>query len=74
MLSTTVRLTAKEREVLALLAEGKTSKEIAYALKTQASTVASHRKALCRKLSAHSAAELVHKAMILRLELLSMEQ
>jgi DNA-binding NarL/FixJ family response regulator len=58
-------LAAREWEVLALLAQGRTSKEIASALNITASTVSSHRKSLCRKLNVHSAAELVHAAMII---------
>jgi DNA-binding CsgD family transcriptional regulator len=56
------QLTPRESEVLALLGEGKTSKEIASILNTAVATVASHRKSLCRKLNAHSVAELVHRA------------
>ncbi|HLH01123.1 MAG TPA: helix-turn-helix transcriptional regulator [Bryobacteraceae bacterium] len=57
-------LSARKREILELLAQGKTSKEIATALQTAVETVATHRKAICRKLSLHSTAELVRYATI----------
>src|SRR5262245_1489848 len=57
-----IRLTTREQQILELLAQGKSSKEIASALRVTVATVASHRKALCRKLNIHSVAGLVHWA------------
>jgi len=51
-------LTPREREVLALIGEGRTTKEIAAQLKVSPETVGNHRKNICRKLGAHSTAEL----------------
>jgi DNA-binding CsgD family transcriptional regulator len=52
-------LTPREREVLRLVGQGNTSREIAGALKLSVFTVNNHRKAICHKLSIHSTAELV---------------
>jgi DNA-binding CsgD family transcriptional regulator len=60
-------LTTKEREIMNLLGQGKTSKEIAAALKLKPATIASHRKNLCRKLNVHSTAELIHHASAWRI-------
>src|SRR5262249_50779176 len=57
-------LTPREHEVLLLIGEGKTSKEIATLLACSAETVSHHRKSLCRKLRVHSTAELVCQAVI----------
>jgi DNA-binding NarL/FixJ family response regulator len=51
-------LTAREREVLQLLALGKSNKEVAYALKITLGTTKKHRENLQRKLDCHSAAEM----------------
>ena len=58
-------LTARERQILLLLAQGKSSKEIAVLLGITIATVASHRKSICHKLNVHSVAELIFKAMLL---------
>lgn len=63
ILSTNGRLTARELQVLALVSEGKTSKEIARTLTVSVDTVANHRKHICRKLGIHSTAELVAYAV-----------
>jgi DNA-binding NarL/FixJ family response regulator len=55
-------LTAREQQILTLLGHGKTSKEIAAILNLSVTTIGSHRRSLCRKLQAHSTAELVHRA------------
>ena len=55
--------TTREREILALLGQGKTSKEMAVLLNLGVTTIASHRKKICRKLDAHSTAELVRYAV-----------
>src|SRR5713101_5329863 len=51
-------LTPREREVLQLLAEGKTSKEVAVALNLSVKTAETHRTNLMRKLDLHSVADL----------------
>ena len=55
-------LTSREREVLQLIAEGKTNKEIATALELSTYTVESHRGWIMEKLNLHSAGELVRFA------------
>lgn len=52
-------LTAREREILQLLAEGKTNKEVATLLNLSLYTVETHRSRILQKLNLHSAAELV---------------
>ena len=56
-------LTARERQVVQLVAEGKSSKEAADALGVSAKTVESHRANILRKLGLRSAAELVRYAV-----------
>ena len=56
-------LTSREREVLQLIAEGKTTKEIASALSLSAYTVDTHRANIMRKLNVNSLAELILYAM-----------
>jgi len=56
-------LTPREREVLQLLAEGKSNKETASALGISVMTVETHRSNIMRKLGAHSVAELGHYAV-----------
>ncbi len=53
----------REREVLQLLAEGKTSKAIAKELHLSAKTVETHRRNIMRKLDLHSVAELTKYAV-----------
>ena len=50
-------LTAKEREVLQLIAEGKTTKEIGWRLNVSVKTVDKHRAHIMEKLDIHSIAE-----------------
>ncbi len=57
------RLGRREREVLALLAEGKTSQEIAAKLFIATSTVIAHRRNISRKLGLHTVAELTKYAI-----------
>jgi DNA-binding NarL/FixJ family response regulator len=57
------RLTAREREVLRLLAEGQRNKEIAAALGIATKTVETHRARIMAKLKLHSMAELVRRAI-----------
>ena len=52
-------LTAREREVTQLLAEGKSSKEVAVLLNLSTKTVETHRGNIMRKLSLHSIRDLV---------------
>jgi two-component system response regulator NreC len=56
-------LTDREKEVLQLIAEGKTSREIADILGVSASTVDTHRKKIMDKLSIHDIAGLVRYAI-----------
>lgn len=52
-------LTSREREILQLLAEGKTNKEVAAVLNLSLYTVETHRGNILQKLGLHSPAELV---------------
>jgi DNA-binding NarL/FixJ family response regulator len=52
------RLTPREREVVQLLAEGRTSKEVAVALNLSVKTTETHRTNIMRKLDLHSVADL----------------
>ena len=56
-------LTSREREVLQLIAEGKTNKEIAGALNLSVYTVEAHRGRIMEKLNLHSTGELVRFAL-----------
>jgi DNA-binding NarL/FixJ family response regulator len=56
-------LTSREREVLQLIAEGKTNKEIATSLSLSVYTVEAHRGRLMEKLNLHSTGELVRFAV-----------
>jgi DNA-binding NarL/FixJ family response regulator len=56
-------LTAREREVIQLLAEGKTSKEVAVTLNLSVKTAETHRTNLMRKLGLHSVADLTRYAV-----------
>jgi len=56
-------LSAREREVLQLLAEGQPTKEIAAALSVSVKTVESHRNQIMSKLDLHSLAELTKYAI-----------
>jgi DNA-binding NarL/FixJ family response regulator len=51
-------LTPREREVIQLVAEGKSTKEVAIALKLSVKTAETHRTNLMRKLNLHSVADL----------------
>lgn len=52
-------LTEREKEVLQLLAEGRSNKEVAAVLNLSLSTVETHRTNMMQKLNLHSAAEIV---------------
>lgn len=56
-------LTAREQEVLRLLADGKRVKEIAHVLSISAKTVESHRQNIMDKLEIHSTIELTRYAL-----------
>jgi DNA-binding NarL/FixJ family response regulator len=56
-------LTAREREVLQLIAEGKTNKDIATSLNLSVYTVDAHRGRIMEKLNLHSTSELVRFAV-----------
>lgn len=56
-------LTPREREVVQLLAEGKSSKEVASVLGISVKTAETHRINLMRKLDCHSVAEVVRYAV-----------
>jgi len=52
-------LTVREKEILQLLAEGKSNKEVASMLNLSTNTVETHRTRIMQKLDLHSAAEIV---------------
>lgn len=56
-------LTAKEREVVQLLAEGKSSKEAADVLNVSTKTLETHRSNIMRKLGCHSVTDIVRYAI-----------
>jgi DNA-binding NarL/FixJ family response regulator len=56
-------LTGREREVIQLLAEGKSSKEVAATLKISVKTAETHRANIMRKLNLHSVSDLVRYAI-----------
>jgi DNA-binding NarL/FixJ family response regulator len=57
-------ISAREREVLKLLAEGKSSKEIASALRVALPTIETHRRQIMTKLGLRSVAQLTKYAVI----------
>src|ERR1700727_2180981 len=57
------RLTARQREIVQLLAEGKSSKEVAVALGLSVKTAETHRANIMRRLDCHSVSELVRYAV-----------
>jgi DNA-binding NarL/FixJ family response regulator len=56
-------LTSREREVLQMIAEGKTNKEIATVLNLSVYTVDAHRGRIMEKLNVHSVTDLVRFAV-----------
>jgi DNA-binding NarL/FixJ family response regulator len=52
-------LTDREKEILQLLAEGKSNKDVANLLNLSTNTVETHRTRIMQKLDLHSAAEIV---------------
>jgi DNA-binding NarL/FixJ family response regulator len=59
----TLRLSTREREILQLIAEGRTGKEIAFLLSISIKTVAFHRENIKRKLGLGTTAELTKHAI-----------
>lgn len=57
------RLTPREREIVQLLAEGRSSKEVAESLSISVKTADTHRANIMRKLDLHSVTELVRYAV-----------
>ena len=57
------RLTAREREIVQLIAEGRSSKQVGDVLGISVKTVDTHRANLMRKLGIHSVSELVRYAI-----------
>jgi DNA-binding NarL/FixJ family response regulator len=57
------QLSAREREVIQLLAEGKSNKEVAALLNLSVKTVQTHRANITRKLNLHSLGQLIHYAI-----------
>jgi DNA-binding NarL/FixJ family response regulator len=58
-----LRLTARQKQILQLLAEGKSSKEVAAALNISVKTAETHRANIMRRLDCHSVTELVRYAI-----------
>ena len=56
-------LTSRQREIVQLLAEGKTSKEVSALLNLSVKTVETHRANIMRRLSCHSVSDLVRYAV-----------
>jgi two-component system response regulator NreC len=56
-------LTSREREILTMVAEGKTNKEIAQALNLSVYTVESHRGSVMEKLNLHNTGDIVRFAL-----------
>jgi DNA-binding NarL/FixJ family response regulator len=57
------RLTPRQREIVQLLAEGKSSKEVAVTLDLSVKTAETHRANIMRKLDCHSVSEVVRYAI-----------
>jgi DNA-binding NarL/FixJ family response regulator len=57
------RLTPRQREIIQLLAEGKSSKEVAVALNLSVKTAETHRANIMMRLNCHSVSELVRYAI-----------
>jgi DNA-binding NarL/FixJ family response regulator len=57
------RLTARQKEIVRLLAQGKTNKQVAKALSLSVRTADTHRANIMRRLNFHSTAELVRYAV-----------
>ena len=53
----------REMQVISLIGEGRTTKEMASSLNLAPATISSYRKSICRKLNVHSTAELIQCVM-----------
>lgn len=62
-LTPTVRLSLRQREVLQLVAEGKSNKEIASAINVTVKTIEFHKARISKELGAHDTAELTKRAI-----------
>ena len=62
-LAAKTRLTPRQREIVQLLAEGKSSKEVATELGLSVKTAETHRANIMRRLDCHSVSELVRYAV-----------
>jgi len=60
-------ITSQEKRILELISNGHSTAEIAFALSISPHTVESHRKNLLTKLEARNAAELIRKAIQLKI-------
>jgi DNA-binding NarL/FixJ family response regulator len=60
---TASRITSRENEIIQLLAEGKSNKEVAVQLNISVKTVETHRANIMRKLELHTVSELVRYAI-----------
>lgn len=58
-----LRLTSREREIIQLLSEGKSNKEVATALSISVKTVEAHRSNIMHKLGLHTLSDIVHFAV-----------
>jgi DNA-binding NarL/FixJ family response regulator len=58
-----LRLTSRQRQILQLLAQGRSSKEVAVALNISVKTAETHRANIMRRLDCHSVTELVRYAI-----------
>jgi DNA-binding NarL/FixJ family response regulator len=58
-----LRLTSRQKQILQLLAEGKSSKEVAVTLNISVKTAETHRANIMRRLDCHSVTELVRYAI-----------
>src|SRR5262249_49940338 len=61
--SAKTRLTPRQREIVQLLAEGKSSKEVAVTLGLSVKTAETHRANIMKRLDCHSVSELVRYAV-----------
>lgn len=61
------RLTAREIEVVRLLAMGRGNKQVAKALRIRVRTVETHRRNIMQKLNVHTLAELIHFAIAMQM-------
>ena len=58
-----LRLTSRQKQILQLLAEGRSSREVAVALNISVKTAETHRANIMRRLDCHSVTELVRYAV-----------